>query len=209
MVLSGADYMLLSAFSKVFARPSSLSTCSLTAFALTLLAAGEGSDEVFGGYLYFHKAPSKVEKGSGFCVKSNCSVTIVYCLQLLVTHTLAFHVLRGHLHGPLPLCYVRVPPWPWAVICGVLIAPAQEELQSETVRKIQDLYKYDCLRANKSTMSWGVEARVPFLDKEFLEVSTVEATPPCSLIILVPQDLCMSTETILYSTAASPALVPW
>lgn len=102
MVLSGADYMLLSAFSKVFARPSSLSTCSLTAFALTLLAAGEGSDEVFGGYLYFHKAPSKVEKGSGFCVKSNCSVTIVYCLQLLVTHTLAFHVLRGHL--PMGLC---------------------------------------------------------------------------------------------------------
>lgn len=43
--------------------------------------------------------------------------------------------------------------------------PTQEELQNETVRKIKDLYKYDCLRANKSTMAWGVEARVPFLDK--------------------------------------------
>ncbi len=47
----------------------------------------------------------------------------------------------------------------------------QEEFQSETVRKIQDLYKYDCLRANKSTMAWGVEARVPFLDKDFLNVA--------------------------------------
>lgn len=37
--------------------------------------------------------------------------------------------------------------------------------RSENVRKIRDLYKYDCLRANKSTMAWGVEARVPFLDK--------------------------------------------
>ena len=39
------------------------------------------------------------------------------------------------------------------------------------MRKIRDLYKYDCLRANKSTMAWGVEARVPFLDKEFLNVA--------------------------------------
>jgi asparagine synthase (glutamine-hydrolysing) len=39
------------------------------------------------------------------------------------------------------------------------------------VRKIQDLYKYDCLRANKSTMAWGVEARVPFLDRHFLDVA--------------------------------------
>jgi asparagine synthase (glutamine-hydrolysing) len=39
------------------------------------------------------------------------------------------------------------------------------------VRKIQDLHKYDCLRANKSTMAWGVEARVPFLDRQFLDVA--------------------------------------
>jgi len=47
----------------------------------------------------------------------------------------------------------------------------QEEFHNENVRKIRDLYKYDCLRANKSTMAWGVEARVPFLDKEFLNVA--------------------------------------
>lgn len=39
------------------------------------------------------------------------------------------------------------------------------------MRKIKDLYKFDCLRANKSTMAWGLEARVPFLDREFLEYS--------------------------------------
>lgn len=44
-------------------------------------------------------------------------------------------------------------------------------MQNETVRKLKDLYKYDCLRANKSTMAWGVEARVPFLDKAFLEMA--------------------------------------
>ena len=49
--------------------------------------------------------------------------------------------------------------------------PLQEEFHSENVRKIKDLYKYDCLRANKSTMAWGVEARVPFLDQEFLDVA--------------------------------------
>ncbi|KAF5833974.1 hypothetical protein DUNSADRAFT_9538 [Dunaliella salina] len=47
----------------------------------------------------------------------------------------------------------------------------QEEFQDETVRKVQALHKYDCMRANKSTMAWGVEARVPFLDKDFVNVS--------------------------------------
>jgi asparagine synthase (glutamine-hydrolysing) len=47
----------------------------------------------------------------------------------------------------------------------------QEEFFQETVRKIQALYQFDCLRANKSTMAWGVEARVPFLDKQFLNVA--------------------------------------
>ena len=67
--------------------------------------SGEGADEVFGGYLYFHKAPDAK----------------------------AFH--------------------------------------EETVRKIGKLYLYDCLRANKSLSAWGVEGRVPFLDKEFLDVA--------------------------------------
>ena len=67
--------------------------------------SGEGADEIFGGYLYFHKAPSPK----------------------------AFH--------------------------------------EETVRKLSKLYMYDCLRANKSLSAWGVEGRVPFLDKEFLDVA--------------------------------------
>ena len=70
-----------------------------------MVLSGEGADEVFGGYLYFHKAPDAK----------------------------AFH--------------------------------------EETVRKIGKLYLYDCLRANKSLSAWGVEGRVPFLDKEFLDVA--------------------------------------
>ena len=48
-------------------------------------------------------------------------------------------------------------------------APNKEEHHLETVRKVKDLHYYDCLRANKATMAWGVEARVPFLDKGFLD----------------------------------------
>ena len=70
-----------------------------------MVLSGEGADEIFGGYLYFHKAPNAK----------------------------AFH--------------------------------------EETVRKIGKLYLYDCLRANKSLCAWGVEGRVPFLDKEFLDVA--------------------------------------
>jgi hypothetical protein len=49
------------------------------------------------------------------------------------------------------------------------------------VRKIQDLHKFDCLRANKSTMAWGVEARVPFLDRDFL--ATAMAIDPAEKMI--------------------------
>ena len=68
-----------------------------------MVLSGEGADEVFGGYLYFHMAPNR------------------------------------------------------------------EELHHETVRKLLKLSKFDCLRANKSMAAWGIEARVPFLGKEFLE----------------------------------------
>jgi len=68
-----------------------------------MVLSGEGADEIFAGYLYFHKAPDS------------------------------------------------------------------EELHRETVNKVKKLHMYDCLRANKSMMGWGVEARVPFLDREFLE----------------------------------------
>ncbi|KAG4920133.1 hypothetical protein JHK82_049088 [Glycine max] len=77
----------------------------IKALGVKMVLSGEGSDEIFGGYLYFHKAPNKKE----------------------------FH--------------------------------------EETCRKIKALHLYDCLRANKSTAAWGVEARVPFLDKEFINVA--------------------------------------
>lgn len=77
----------------------------IKAMGVKMVLSGEGSDEIFGGYLYFHKAPSAQ----------------------------AFH--------------------------------------DETVRKLDALHAYDCLRANKAMMAWGVEARVPFLDLEFLDVA--------------------------------------
>jgi asparagine synthase (glutamine-hydrolysing) len=77
----------------------------IKSMGVKMVLSGEGADEVFGGYLYFHKAP-----------------------------------------GP-------------------------EEFHEETVRKIGKLHLYDCLRANKALAAWGVEGRVPFLDKEFLDVA--------------------------------------
>lgn len=77
----------------------------IKSMGIKMVLSGEGADEIFGGYLYFHKAPSAKD----------------------------FH--------------------------------------EETVRKLSKLYLYDCLRANKSLSAWGVEGRVPFLDKEFLDVA--------------------------------------
>lgn len=77
----------------------------IKAMGVKMVLSGEGSDEIFGGYLYFHKAPDARE----------------------------FH--------------------------------------AELVRKLDALSNYDCLRANKSMMAWGVEPRVPFLDREFLDVA--------------------------------------
>lgn len=77
----------------------------IKSMGVKMVLSGEGADEVFGGYLYFHKAPNA------------------------------------------------------------------EEFHKETVRKLSMLHLYDCLRANKSLAAWGVEGRVPFLDKEFLDVA--------------------------------------
>ena len=77
----------------------------IKSMGIKMVLSGEGADEIFGGYLYFHKAPDAK----------------------------AFH--------------------------------------EETVRKLSKLYLYDCLRANKSLSAWGVEGRVPFLDKDFLDVA--------------------------------------
>jgi len=93
------------------ATPMYLMSRKIKAMGVKMVLSGEGSDEIFGGYLYFHKAPNR------------------------------------------------------------------EELHRETVRKLKDLYKFDCLRANKSTAAFGVEARVPFLDKEFMEVAMTETNP--------------------------------
>ena len=77
----------------------------IKSMGIKMVLSGEGADEIFGGYLYFHKAPNS------------------------------------------------------------------EEFHKETVRKIDKLYQYDCLRANKSLAAWGIEGRVPFLDKDFIDVA--------------------------------------
>lgn len=77
----------------------------IKSMGIKMVLSGEGADELFGGYLYFHKAPNAKE----------------------------FH--------------------------------------EETVRKLEKLHMYDCLRANKSLAAWGIEGRVPFLDKEFMDVA--------------------------------------
>ena len=85
--------------------PMFLMARAIKALGIKMVLSGEGADELFGGYLYFHKAPNA------------------------------------------------------------------EEFHEETVRKLEKLHQYDCLRANKSLAAWGIEGRVPFLDKEFIEVA--------------------------------------
>ena len=99
----------------------------IKAIGVKMVLSGEGADEIFGGYLYFHKAPNS------------------------------------------------------------------KEFFDETVRKLDKLHYYDCLRANKSTMAWGVEARVPFLDKQFLDIA-MNTDPELKMII--PRDIaCSSSES--------------
>ena len=90
----------------------------IKSMGIKMVLSGEGADEIFGGYLYFHKAPNA------------------------------------------------------------------QEFHEETVRKLDKLHMYDCLRANKSLMAWGIEGRVPFLDKEFIDVA----------MRLIPQDKMINGE---------------
>ncbi len=90
----------------------------IKSMGIKMVLSGEGADELFGGYLYFHKAPNA------------------------------------------------------------------KELHEETVRKLSKLHMYDCLRANKTLAAWGVEGRVPFLDKEFMDVA----------MRLNPQDKMINSE---------------
>lgn len=85
--------------------PMYLMARKIKAMGIKMVLSGEGADEIFGGYLYFHKAPDA------------------------------------------------------------------QEFHEETVRKLASLHLYDCARANKAMSAWGVEARVPFLDKKFLDVA--------------------------------------
>ena len=85
--------------------PMYLMARAIKSLGIKMVLSGEGADELFGGYLYFHKAPNSKE----------------------------FH--------------------------------------EETVRKLDKLHQYDCLRANKSLAAWGIEGRVPFLDKEFIDIA--------------------------------------
>ena len=85
--------------------PMYLLSRAIKSMGIKMVLSGEGSDELFGGYLYFHKAPDA------------------------------------------------------------------KQLHEETVRKLGKLHLYDCLRANKSLAAWGVEGRVPFLDKEFIDTA--------------------------------------
>ena len=85
--------------------PMFLMARMIKSLGIKMVLSGEGADELFGGYLYFHKAPNA------------------------------------------------------------------QEFHEETVRKLDKLHQYDCLRANKSLAAWGIEGRVPFLDKEFIDVA--------------------------------------
>ena len=100
--------------------PMYLMARTIKSMGIKMVLSGEGADELFGGYLYFHKAPSAKE----------------------------FH--------------------------------------DETVRKLNKLHQYDCLRANKSLAAWGIEGRVPFLDKEFIDVA----------MTINPKDKMINTERI-------------
>ena len=88
----------------------------IKSMGIKMVLSGEGADEIFGGYLYFHKAPNA------------------------------------------------------------------QEFHQETVRKLDKLHMYDCLRANKSLAAWGIEGRVPFLDKEFIDVA-MRINPQDKMII--------------------------
>lgn len=85
--------------------PMYLMSRRIKALGIKMVLSGEGSDEMFGGYLYFHQAPN------------------------------------------------------------------EEQFHEECVKRVKNLHLSDCLRANKSTMAWGLEVRVPFLDRDFLDVA--------------------------------------
>lgn len=127
--------------------PMFLLARAIKAMGIKMVLSGEGADEIFGGYLYFHKAPSAKD----------------------------FH--------------------------------------EENVRKLDKLHMYDCLRANKSLASWGIEGRVPFLDKEFIDVA-MRLNPKDKMILAgqkAPQDKQAMEKWVLREAFGDmlPAEVAW
>lgn len=110
----------------------------IKSLGVKMVISGEGADEIFGGYLYFHKAPNKEEFHRETCRKViNHSWSIAFFENLVETGRVKKNA------DPLLHVYAQ----------------------------IKALHQYDCLRANKATSAWGLEARVPFLDKEFINVA--------------------------------------
>ena len=119
----------------------------IKSMGIKMVLSGEGADEIFGGYLYFHKAPSAKD----------------------------FH--------------------------------------EETVRKLSKLHLYDCLRANKSVSAWGVEGRVPFLDKEFLDVA-MRTNPEAKMVKAHPsppkgRDVEFENSTNGHAFTGNQTSPPW
>ncbi|HJN74879.1 MAG TPA: asparagine synthase B [Myxococcota bacterium] len=121
--------------------PMYLMARKIRAMGIKMVLSGEGADEIFGGYLYFHKAPDAAE------------------------------------------------------------------LHHECVRKLQTLHLYDCLRANKSMMAWGVETRVPFLDKGFL-AETLSFDPTAKMSTTHPDGPRMEKHLLRAAFDDEVALLP-
>lgn len=126
--------------------PMFLMSRKIKSLGVKMVLSGEGSDEIFGGYLYFHKAPNKEEFHQETCRK------VIYnnCYALLFDTTVMPHVISSFL---------------------VYFTCLFKFLMALMIWQIKALHLYDCLRANKSTSAWGIEARVPFLDKEFINTA--------------------------------------